>query len=183
MAWRFFIVLLGHWANYLYFLFVKAKVSAMFYRKWELIPTNKKILTYIAEKQRHWTQSISRGFSNETFAQNNKEKSTVLSTLQWFYQYLYLCISCLFQRGEDGKGSPSLHCYVPCLSWRIQQIRRWSIFINISQYFSIFLRIFSFIVTIIFRCNGKIQKVARETWRKSPNQVIWWLLFLIFGQN
>ena len=101
----------------------------------------------------------------------------------WFYQYLYLCISCLFQRGEDGKGSPSLHCYVPCLSWRIQQIRRWSIFINISQYFSIFLRIFSFIVTIIFRCNGKIQKVARETWRKSPNQVIWWLLFLIFGQN
>ena len=133
MAWRFFIVLLGHWANYLYFLFVKAKVSAMFYRKWELIPTNKKILTYIAEKQRHWTQSISRGFSNETFAQNNKEKSTVLSTLQWFYQYLYLCISCLFQRGEDGKGSPSLHRYDPCLSWRLQQIRRWSIFIDIFE--------------------------------------------------
>ena len=55
--------------------------------------------------------------------------------------------------------------------------------VNIYQYFSIFLRIFSFIVTIIFRCNGKIQKVARETRRKSPNQVIWWLPCLIFGEN
>ena len=46
-----------------------------------------------------------------------------------------------FQRGEDGKGSPSLHCFDPRLSWRIQQIRRWSIFINISQYFWEYFRL------------------------------------------
>ena len=137
---------------------MKAKVSTMFYRKWELIPTNKKILTYIAEKQRRWTQSISRGFSNETFAQNNKKKSTVLLTLQWFCLNFYLCISCLFQRGEDGKGSPSLHRYDPCFSWRLQQIRRWSIFLNIYQYFSIFLRIFSLIETNILDAMAKYKK-------------------------
>ena len=181
MAWRFFIVLLGHWANYLYFLFVKAKVSAMFYRKWELIPTNKKILTYIAEKQRHWTQSISRGFSNETFAQNNKEKSTVLSTLQCMILSIPLSLHFLFiserWRWEGFTFFASL--------WPLPQLAPTTNtkVVNIYQYFPIFLRIFSFIVTIIFRCNGKIQKVARETWRKSPNQVIWWLLFLIFGQN
>ena len=48
-----------------------------------------------------------------------------------------------------------------------------------GQYLSIFLRTFSFIQTYTFRCNGKIQKVARETRWKSPNQVICLFSFLL----
>ena len=71
---------------FLYFMLVKAKVSAMIFRKWEW----RKYKNNNNKKQRHRTQSISRGFSNKTFSETNKENSAVLLILQWFYLCFYL---------------------------------------------------------------------------------------------